>query len=365
MIRESRGNLLKANADAIVNAVNCVGVMGKGIALQFKQAYPHNYRAYKDACDIGQVRIGHMFVYDTRCPGPRRYIVNFPTKEHWRSQSSLEGVAQGLFDLVGVVKQRGIKSIAIPALGCGNGGLEWTDVKPLIEQAFADTPDTTVILYPPQRTATPSMNHGRVCVAMLIAAHHTRTGAYQPTPNAHLAEVHALTYLLHATGCGIPLNDFAESAWGVHSPGLTASLRSMEGSLIRWVGPLTPNPRDPEPGAPSSSEHATPVRIELLPGVTDAARTWINRHPQHDVDHAVTRVTNLVEDRCGPELDYFAAAHWAATRHLAAEPTRDRVVEHVQSWLGAHPERPPGIVRTRTDAALTRLHAHEFLRLHD
>jgi O-acetyl-ADP-ribose deacetylase (regulator of RNase III) len=134
MIEEGRGNLLSADVDALVNTVNTLGVMGKGIALQFKRAFPANYRAYREACARGDVRLGRMFVFDTGVLGPRRYIVNFPTKEHWRSRSRLDDIRTGLDALVREVAERGITSIAIPALGCGNGGLAWADVRPLIEQ---------------------------------------------------------------------------------------------------------------------------------------------------------------------------------------------------------------------------------------
>ena len=130
MIREERGNLLAADVDALVNTVNTVGVMGKGVALQFKQAFPENYRAYERACKRGEVRIGRMFVFDMgRLTGPR-YIVNFPTKKHWRSRSKLADIELGLEDLRKIIEEHSIRSIAVPALGCGNGGLDWRDCPP-------------------------------------------------------------------------------------------------------------------------------------------------------------------------------------------------------------------------------------------
>lgn len=156
MITYSTGNLLNADTDALVNAVNTVGVMGKGIALQFRRAFPANYAAYRAACAAGQVRIGTMFVYDTEQPGPQRYLINFPTKRHWRSQSRLPDVEAGLRDLARAVRERGITSIAIPALGCGNGGLDWEEVRASIANAFATLPDVRVLLYRPSLTPDPS-----------------------------------------------------------------------------------------------------------------------------------------------------------------------------------------------------------------
>jgi O-acetyl-ADP-ribose deacetylase (regulator of RNase III) len=155
MITYGKGNLLVAEADALVNAVNTVGVMGKGIALQFRHSFPDNYAAYGAACAAGQVRIGTMFVHDTQQPGSRRYLINFPTKRHWRSRSRLPDIEAGLRDLVRVIRERGITSIAIPALGCGNGGLDWEEVRPLIEIAFAALRDVRVLLYRPSATTDP------------------------------------------------------------------------------------------------------------------------------------------------------------------------------------------------------------------
>lgn len=123
MIKEVQGNLLAADVDALVNTVNTVGVMGKGIALQFKKAYPDMFRAYQAAAKAGDLRIGHMHVWETGLLSGPRFIVNFPTKKHWRQPSRLEEVADGLQDLKRVVRELGITSIALPPLGCGNGGL--------------------------------------------------------------------------------------------------------------------------------------------------------------------------------------------------------------------------------------------------
>lgn len=147
MIEDARGDLLAANVDALVNAVNTVGVMGKGLALAFKKRFPANFAAYKRACDAGTVTVGKMFVFE-RVAAPR-WIVNFPTKRHWRGASRLEDVRDGLVDLVEQVTQRKIASIALPALGCGLGGLAWDAVRPLIIEACERIPQTRVLLFSP------------------------------------------------------------------------------------------------------------------------------------------------------------------------------------------------------------------------
>lgn len=149
MIIHRIGNLLEENAEALVNTVNCVGVMGKGIALQFKQAFPDNFAKYQKACRENKVKPGQMFVVPTGSLFNPKYIINFPTKIHWRGKSKIEYIEKGLTALVQEVKRLGIKSIAVPPLGCGNGGLEWDEVRPLIEKAFAEVPDVKVYLYLP------------------------------------------------------------------------------------------------------------------------------------------------------------------------------------------------------------------------
>ena len=123
------GDIFKADADAIVNTVNCVGIMGRGIALQFKNAYPANFKAYKVACDAEQVQPGRMFVFETGKFTPR-FIINFPTKRHWKGKSRIEDIESGLIALGEEIASRGIKSVAIPPLGAGLGGLDWDDVLP-------------------------------------------------------------------------------------------------------------------------------------------------------------------------------------------------------------------------------------------
>ena len=149
MIELQHGNLLEANAEALVNTVNCVGRMGKGLALQFKQAFPENFRLYAQACREGTVRPGRMFVTPSGRDTNPRYVINFPTKRHWREPSHLEDIESGLLDLIKVVGDLSINSIAVPALGCGLGGLDWAVVRPLIEHAFAEAPSVRVLLFEP------------------------------------------------------------------------------------------------------------------------------------------------------------------------------------------------------------------------
>jgi O-acetyl-ADP-ribose deacetylase (regulator of RNase III) len=155
MIEFGSGDLLDAPAEALINTVNTVGVAGKGLALQFRQVYPENFKAYATACKRGDVVPGHMFVLDSGRTGHGRYVINFPTKRHWRAGSRLQDIEAGLEDLVRVLRDLEIRSVAVPPLGCGNGGLPWLDVLPLIENALALLPDVRAIIYPPAGAPAP------------------------------------------------------------------------------------------------------------------------------------------------------------------------------------------------------------------
>lgn len=149
MIHYTTGNLLDAPVDALVNTVNTVGVMGKGIALMFKERFPNNMKAYAEACKSNQVTIGKMFVTESgELYGPR-WIINFPTKKHWRSPSRMEWVEAGLNDLKAFIMANHVKSIAIPALGAGNGGLNWLQVKPRIDAVLNSLGDVAIWIYEP------------------------------------------------------------------------------------------------------------------------------------------------------------------------------------------------------------------------
>ena len=149
MVTFQEGNLLEADVEALVNTVNTVGVMGKGIALMFKERFPDNFREYAAACKTGDVRLGEMFVTENHeLVGPK-WIVNFPTKDHWRSRTKLEWIEQGLKSLARVIEERRIGSIAVPPLGCGNGRLNWQDVRPVIESALSEVVGLEATVYEP------------------------------------------------------------------------------------------------------------------------------------------------------------------------------------------------------------------------
>jgi len=153
MITITSGNLFKEKVDAIVNAVNCVGVAGKGIALQFKKLYPYNFQLYKQACNNHKIKIGKMFITKNLHLHQPKYIINFPTKNHWREESKIEYISKGLDDLADKIQKLNINSIAIPALGCGCGGLEWKQVKNIIKKKLENL-DMNIFLFAPMKLKT-------------------------------------------------------------------------------------------------------------------------------------------------------------------------------------------------------------------
>jgi O-acetyl-ADP-ribose deacetylase (regulator of RNase III) len=176
MIRYAQGNLLEAPAEALVNTVNEIGVMGKGIALMFREAFPENTRQYLDACKAKQVHVGTMFVVRERDLTGQRWIINFPTKKHWRQPSKMEWIRDGLKDLARVIQDKQIRSVAVPPLGCGAGGLEWTQVKREIDLALGVLDDVEVLVFAPtseyqnapKRSGVEELTPARALMAELV-----------------------------------------------------------------------------------------------------------------------------------------------------------------------------------------------------
>lgn len=149
MIHYKTGNLLDSEAEALVNTVNTVGVMGKGIALQFKNMFPNNFKLYSNACKVKEIKVGHLFVTEEESLiAGKKIIINFPTKTNWRLPSEYQYIEAGLSELIEVIITKNIKSIAIPPLGSGNGGLDWNKVKPMLEKYLVDL-DCEIYIYEP------------------------------------------------------------------------------------------------------------------------------------------------------------------------------------------------------------------------
>lgn len=239
MIRFTQGNLLEANVEALVNTVNTVGVMGKGVALMFKEAFPENFQAYEDACEADEVRVGRMFVTERRRLEGPRWIINFPTKKHWRQPSKIQWIVEGLEDLKRVIADKGIRSIALPPLGSGNGGLDWRDVRAKIAEALEPLRDVEVIVYEPtakyqnvaKRAGKEKLTPSRALLVELIRRY------WILGIECTLLEVQKLAYLLERNIETLGLtNDldlrFTANKFGPYATRLTHMLNSLDGSYL-------------------------------------------------------------------------------------------------------------------------------------
>lgn len=239
MIRYTQGNLLDASAEALVNTVNEVGVMGKGIALMFREAFPENTRAYELACKAGQVRVGHMLVTENPDLVGPRWIINFPTKKHWRNPSQFAWVQDGLQDLARVIREHGIRSIAVPPLGCGNGRLEWPQVRQEIERVLGNLPEVEVLVFEPTakyQNAPKKRGQETLTPARALVAEMVRRYAVLGLECTYL-EVQKLAWFLERVigtlGLADPLHlRFEANRYGPYADGLRHLLDGLDGSYL-------------------------------------------------------------------------------------------------------------------------------------
>jgi O-acetyl-ADP-ribose deacetylase (regulator of RNase III)/uncharacterized protein YwgA len=227
------GNLFSDKSDALVNTVNCVGVMGKGVALEFKRRWPDNYKVYKKACDSRELRPGRMLIFELANlfgKSEPKFIVNFPTKDHWRAKSKLEYISSGLDALVSDIKKYRIKSIALPPLGCGNGGLDWNVVRPMMLEKLSELEGVNVSIYGPLKGGDDPeyvethlrMTTGRAIFLKAIAALETRfDGALDRL------SLQKIAYFLQVMG--VPLNlEFNKNLYGPYSEALKKAVVALE-----------------------------------------------------------------------------------------------------------------------------------------
>ena len=299
MIEYKHGDILREDAEALINTVNCVGVMGRGIALQFKKAFPDNFRAYEQACKKAEVQPGRMFVFSTGQINNPRYIINFPTKRHWRGASRMEDIDAGLMALVETIRQYDIRSIAIPPLGSGLGGLDWSAVRPRIETALRSFSDVRVIVYEPKgfppvgtmvrSRKAPPMTAGRAALVSLMGRY--LGGLLEPAVT--LLEVHKLMYFMQEAGEPLRLR-YVKAPYGPYAENLRHVLHAIEGHLVSGYadGGDTPD-----------------KRLEPIPGAVADAESFLQGYPQ---THArLDRVSALVDGFESPSgLELLSSVHW-------------------------------------------------------
>lgn len=247
MITSVQGNLLESDAEALVNTVNTVGVMGKGIALQFREAFPDNFRLYKIACAKKEVKVGRMFITQEHSLGGTKTIVNFPTKTTWRLPSEYSYIADGLVALRGEIVTRSIKSIAIPPLGSNNGGLDWHRVRNMIVESLQDI-DCDVRLYEPSDAIVEKMKAERVQLTparvMLLDIMCDMLGDDE-FPSVFAAEK-AVYFLQRFGATDIFKVNFQKYFYGPYSGGVVSHvLYHLNGSYIKGMTGMQQKPFEP------------------------------------------------------------------------------------------------------------------------
>lgn len=290
MIRFTTGDIFKSDAEAIVNTVNTVGVMGKGLALQFKRRYPENFSAYSAACKSGEVQVGKMFITENpQLDGPR-YLVNFPTKKHWRADSRIEYIRDGLESLKSEVHALGITSIAIPPLGAGNGGLQWEIVKQVITDSLESLEDISVTIFEPnnehreilsspeQTTNAPKLSPSKLLLMALIHEYGKAQIAFDPGasgPYSSHLEIQKLVYFSTLITEETRFQ-FTKGRYGPYSDVVRILLRDLEPTFTRGYGDGNDRVANLEPigltpvGEQVLSTHLTPDNASLAAQVVES-----------------------------------------------------------------------------------------------
>jgi O-acetyl-ADP-ribose deacetylase (regulator of RNase III) len=319
MITYKTGDLLLEDVDALVNAVNCVGIMGRGIALQFKKKFPQNYVAYEKACNEKEIVPGRVFVHETGSLLNPRLIINFPTKRHWRNPSLLEDIEAGLKDLVRVIRDYHIQSIALPPLGCGLGGLSWNSVRALMENWLGKLSDVHIVIFKPVNTPytskicthpqKPNMTSGRAALVDLIQ----RYLSALLDPLITLLEVHKLLYFLQESGEKLSLH-YRKAPYGPYAENLRHVLHAIEGHFLTGYADGGDEPNK---------------QLHLLPGAYENALDFLKRHEQTKIH--LDRVSSLVEGFESPfGMELLATVHWVVTKENAK--TIDQAINLVYNW---------------------------------
>jgi O-acetyl-ADP-ribose deacetylase (regulator of RNase III) len=319
MIEFKRGDIINESAEALVNSVNCVGVMGKGVALQFKLAFPANFKEYAAACRSGQVEPGRVLVHETAHLTNPRYIINFPTKRHWRGKSRIEDIESGLRSLKQEIASRGIRSVALPPLGSGLGGLNWAEVKQRIVQELRSLGSVRVIVFEPAAgirhrpepagRAVAHMTPGRAALLTLMR----RYLAGLLDPFVTRLEVHKLMYFMQEAGEPLDLR-FKSAKYGPYAENLKFVLREIEGCYITSTD--------------NGSEAPSGV-LQLVPGALRDADVQLRDQP--DTRARLERVADLVEGFESPfGLELLSTVHWVAAKGGATTP--DDIVAKTYAW---------------------------------
>lgn len=316
MIEYKNGDILIEDVEAIVNTVNCVGIMGRGLALQFKNKFPQNFKEYQLACTNKEVQLGKMFVHQTGQLINPKYIINFPTKGHWKQNSKIEDISNGLDDLITIIEKYSIKSIAIPPLGSGLGGLDWNQVKKLIEEKLKNI-NCTIILFEPleqkiEKSITkeiPKMTAGRAALIGLMDRY--LKGLMDPFIS--LIEVHKLMYFMQESGEELRLK-YKKAQFGPYADNLRHVLNTIEGHFISGY----------EDGGDAPTK-----QLKLIPKAVEEAKSFLLN--KKNTQENFIKVANLVDGFETPfGLELLSTVHWIA-KYESSKNT-DEIVGKIHSW---------------------------------
>lgn len=318
MITIKSGDILCANVEAVVNTVNCVGIMGKGIALQFKFKYPDNFSFYKKVCDSGKMIVGKVLVFKREATENPKYIINFPTKRHWKGKSKIEDIVKGLDSLIKVVKEENIKSIAIPALGSGLGGLDWSLVKPIVIDAFSDLEGVDVQLFEPfynpkpenieVNTKKPKITIMKALLIKLMQIYNVLDYRYTKL------EIQKLLYFLNILrGDELKLK-FEKSNYGPFTNTVNHILRDMEYHYIRGLG-----------DGSSRSE------IQLLSRSIEDADKLLEEHEEYK--ESIERIQKLIDGFETPfGMELLSTVHWVVKYECEDSEKINYITDAVHRW---------------------------------
>lgn len=327
MISYAKGNLLDADVEAVVNTVNTVGVMGKGIALMFKEAFPANFKEYKAACKRGEIEVGRMFVTKTgKLIGPK-WIINFPTKKHWRQRTKIEWITEGLEDLKKVIEENNMRSVAVPPLGCGNGGLDWHDVRPVISESLRSISGVEVIVYEPtskyqnvaKRSGVDKLTPARALVAELVRRY------WILGIECSLLEIQKLAWFLERSirklGLEDPMNlRFEANRFGPYAHRLSHLLDALDGSYLHCEKRIA----DAGPLDAIWFDDSQRERVDL----------YLRGEEARDYLEALEETSALIDGFQSPlGMELLATVDWLICEE-GINPTVDDVTKGLSKWPG-------------------------------
>jgi len=325
MIHFTTGNLLDADADALVNTVNTVGVMGKGIALMFKERFPDIFKDYAAACKAKEVQTGHMFVTATNQLHGPRFVIHFPTKRHWRHPSKLEWIVEGLADLKRVITEQDIRSIALPPLGSGNGKLDWAEVRPLIEQHLGDLREVEVIVYEPtsayqnvsKTTGVEALTPARALIAEMVRRYEV-LGL-----DCSILEIQKLAWVLELVIAKLGIKDplelnFTADRYGPYSDKLRHLLNNLDGSYLQCDKRIAD-------ASPMDVIHFAPTHTEKL-------HAYFRKAEGAGYVEAIEAADAMIDGFQSPlGMEALATVGWLL-KHENAVPSLDGIREAIDYW---------------------------------